>query len=198
MRNSKENNKIKNFKIDEEDRKEKLFLFCEKLIRNKNNNIDSKELETYASEIILIYNNIFNDDNLRRKATHIIRELAKRYDIILDLVMENARQYANAQYIDDAFPYSPNSFDVLAEIGKGNKRVISFLKDTVLNNYGIPRWNAIEALCQLDDPLADRIIIEIIQGKYPPKQLYFENDLSHIENIKGKSFIQRFTDKKYV
>ncbi|GAF70097.1 unnamed protein product, partial [marine sediment metagenome] len=104
-----------------------------------------------------------------------------------------ARQYAKAQKIDDASPYKPNSFDVLESIGGSNKKVITFLKEIIQNDWGIPRWEAIEVLCRINDLTADEIIIQIIQGKYHPKYLDHELDIKHIEQIKGKNFIQRHT-----
>lgn len=164
------------------------ILYGEKLLESRRN-ITEGGLWELISKLISIYNNPHYDNTLRVKATQVVSNLAKRFDQVIGLVIEDARKYVETQHIDDAFPYSPNSYNVLANIGRGNPKVISFLQDIVQNDWGIPRWEAINTLCQIDDPQADLIIIDIAKGKYPPKHFDLQFDLREIQNVKGFNFI---------
>ena len=142
--------------------------------------------------MIAVYESGFNERDQREGAMRIVSTLANRHDFVLTRVFEDARRYARNQHIDDAFPYDPNTFDVLAEMGQGNVKVISFLKATVENDWGIPRWKAIEVLCRLDDPNADEVLVDVINGKHPSRNPDVLNDLREIEQIKGRSFVERY------
>jgi hypothetical protein len=172
-----------------EARKERLISIGEKLVDTPGD-IAASELREITCELISIYDNPFDARTLRDRSSHVVSNLAKNYDLALDLVVESAHQYAENQHIDDAFPYNPNSFTVLGRSGISNAKVISFLTETVQNDWGIPRWEAIRTLCELTDPSADRIIAEIIQGKYPPRLLDSQFDLREIRQIKGHSFVE--------
>jgi len=80
-----------------------------------------RDLRKLTEGIISIYDDSLNEDNLRKRAVDVVCDLARRYDEVLDIVIENAQKYADAQHIDDASPYSPNSFNILAKVGKGNE-----------------------------------------------------------------------------
>jgi hypothetical protein len=86
----------------------------------------------------------------------------------LELVIKNAERYMITQHIDNASPYSPNSFEILAKIGRGSARVISFLDHELQDEWDIPKWAAIEAACKLDDANADEIVSEVIRGASLP------------------------------
>ena len=131
-------------------------------------------------ELISIYNSLHKGKTLREHAAKAVGGLAVHYEIALEQVIEDAQQYAKSQHIDDAFPYNPNSFDVLLTMGVGNEKVISFLEYTMKNDWGIPRWEAIGVLCKLNDASADKIIDNLIQGQYPPKSLTHQDDLRQI------------------
>ena len=146
--------------------------------------MEKQELERRVSELINTYDNPWNEHDIREEAFHLLCSLAKRYPLALDLVIINAQHYIETQRIDDADPYSPNSFDVLSEVGKGNPKVISFLKYTLQNEWGIPRWEAIETLCKLNDAQADKIINDLIQGEYPPRFLDLHVDLGKIRKAR--------------
>jgi hypothetical protein len=146
--------------------------------------VDEEELKRMVGELIDTYDNPFNSSEIREKAFCSVSSLARQNDLVLDSVISNARRFIETQYIDDASPYSPNSFDVLSEIGKGNPKSISFLKDTLQNEWGIPRWEAIKALCKLNDPQADKIIYNLVQGAYPPKFLDLRMDLDKIRRLR--------------
>lgn len=175
---------------DPKTRKDRLISDGEKLFESKGY-LEERELRELILELISIYDNPFNAYGQRERAASVVSSLAGRYDLILDLVIENAQAYAETLHIDDASPYSQNSFDVLARSGSGNTKVVSFLQHTIKTDWGIPRWEATKALCELDDPQADRIIIDIIQGKYPPKFLDLKRDLAKIQEVKGESFVER-------
>jgi len=65
---------------------------------------------------------------LRERAAHFVARLAKRNDAVLELIIADAANYAEHLTIDDSFPFNPNGFDVLREIGPQNERVLSFLR----------------------------------------------------------------------
>jgi len=148
--------------------------------------IDPELLSRVSLQLIAIYDSISGGQSTRNVAAETVAQLARRHSAVLDLVIANAREYARTQHIDDASPYTPNSFDVLASVGQRNARVISFLEDTVRGDWGIPRWAAIEALCGLNDPTADRILRGVVQGQYPPRLLDCESDLRVIETAKWR------------
>ena len=107
----------------------------------------------------------------------------------MQLLIESATRYVKAQHIDDADPYSPNSFDIFARIGRGDEKIILFLRETIVNNWGIPRWEAIDALCALRDSEADRILREILHGMHRPKKLDIDSDIRRIKSARGLDFV---------
>lgn len=169
---------------DTEAQKNRLLSQGERLI-DIGGHIEKEELERIANELIHSYDNPYNGYEIREKAFHVICSLANQYDLVLDFVINNARHYIETQYIDDASPYSPNSFDVLSEIRMGNPKLISLLKHTLQNEWGIPRWEAIKALCKLNDPQADKIINDLIRGEYPTKFLDLKVDLDKIRKVRS-------------
>lgn len=169
---------------------ERLFALGERIASQEGDDVDSEQLKTLVSCLVSLYDSMASRA-LRKRAADVAGALAKRYDIALDLVVASAGQYARTQHIDDAFPYAPNGFDVLAAAGQGNKKVISFLSDTVRSDWGIPRWKAIEALCRIDDPEADGVIVEVIRGNYPSRNPDVRADLRQIEEVRGRGFLQQ-------
>lgn len=161
----------------------RLFSEGERLI-GAERHASKEEIKRVVNGLINIYDNPLNGREIREKAFRLVICLAKQDDLALDCVIINARRFIETQYIDDASPYSPNSFDVLSEVGEGSSKLISFLKDTLQNEWGIPRWEAIKALCKLNDPQADRIINDLIQGAYPPKFLDSRIDLAKIKALR--------------
>jgi len=153
-------------------------------------NINKQDLLHVARKLIDIYNAVYRSNALREEACEIVANLAMKHEEVLDIVIENSRNYTKNQYIDDASPYSPNSFDVLLKVGSSNEKVIPFLEEVIRDEWGISRWKAIEVLCNLDEADAKDIIRNIIKGKYPSRYLELESDLRIIESIKGKEFIE--------
>src|SRR5688572_20577707 len=52
----------------------------------------------------------------RKTAAELLAALATRFDSAFESVVEIANRYIRTQYIDDASPYSPNGFDILAQV----------------------------------------------------------------------------------
>jgi hypothetical protein len=151
--------------------------------------IDDPKVLTIAAEIVAICDSPFRSSALRVRAADITAQLADQYDSILELVYESARTYVKSQYIDDAFPYSPNAFTVLAQVTRRKQHAVAFLRETVTHEWGIPRWEALRALCQIDHPQADEFIIAVLHGDHPPSQLESRLDIEAITRVKGLAFV---------
>lgn len=159
--------------------------------------VDNDALIDLTGKLIDLYDNPFLREQLRNKSARIVAMLAGLHESILGLVIENAKKYARSQHIDDASPYSPNSFEVLSEIKKSDqKMIISFLKETIQSNYGIPRWEAIKALCRIHHSDAKNFINEVIKKKYPSKYYDISYDLAIIEFVKGQDYINEASKQK--
>lgn len=134
---------------------------------------------------------LFNDHETREAAASLVVELARHHPIAVDLVIDGARRYGENQQIEDSFPQTPNSFQVLSRIGGGNHKIISFLRETVESDSGIPRWAAVDALCALRDSEGDRVLQDVVNGKYPPKGSVAEFDIRRrIETARGREFVE--------
>jgi hypothetical protein len=160
---------------------------------------DTKVVEL-GVKLIKIYDSIDSPDDLRQRAFNLECSLSIRQPIILESVIKNAECYIRGQYIDDASPYSPNSFEVLANTGKGNPRVVAFLREVLQDQWGIPRWEAIRSLCKLSklrDSEATIILADVIRGVYPPKKLSLSDDLLVIERNLEKAFIERLRNYSF-
>jgi hypothetical protein len=113
----------------------------------------------------------------RQRAAACVAKMASLDDTVLASIIENARMYARVQQIDDAFPYSPNSFEVLAIVRPVKEETISFLRWIVEHEPGIPRYASIRTLSALHDDAADMILQDIVNGRYPSESRSFEIDL---------------------
>lgn len=144
-----------------------------------------------ALQLIDVYDMVYNSDESRRMAADLVADLARDDQEVIDLVIQSAARYTEKQFIDDASPYSPNSFEVLSRIGRGHQKVISFLRQTIADHWGIPRWAAIDALCVLGDSEGDQVLHDILSGKYPPRKLDLDLQLEtrRIAAAKGSDFI---------
>ena len=161
----------------------------ERILRSGGGYIGINQLTNLVISLINLYNNIFEDNQLRQRAAKITARLAKVNIPVLEFIFEDARKYAREQHIDDAFPYSPNSFEALALVGP-IVPVVIFLEEGVKIDWGISRWAAIEELCALRDPAANKILQKIVFGSYPPKNFSREDDLRIIEKYKRKVFAE--------
>ena len=142
-----------------------------------------------ARRLIGIYNHIYGPQALREEAARLVVALAGRAPAVVQLVIEDARAYAKHQHIDDASPYSPNSFEVLGRIEPANEYIVPFLEEVVKEDWGIARWSAIEALCASSHPSAEAVLRNLARGQYPPKKLDTAHDLQLIAGHKGPSFL---------
>jgi hypothetical protein len=124
----------------------------------------------------------------RHAASQIVARLSDTYPAALTLVIEHARSYAESQHIDDAFPYAPNSFDVLAVSARADQ-VVEFLREVVAQDYGIPRWAAISALCSLEETCgaAAKVVSDVVAGKYPPCRLKDTDSLAVAAALRSRS-----------
>lgn len=155
------------------------------------NEIDENELIKITKKLITIYEYLINDDEIREKAFRIVCKLGKNYAEILDVIIDSAIRYNQNQKIEDADPYNPNSYDALANIGNGNGKVISYLRETVKVERGIPRYEAIKSLCKVNDSLADRFLLEMVSGKRLKDIASLDQyEFQTISRIKGKKFFE--------
>lgn len=112
--------------------------------------IQSGDLLTLAEKSIQIYDSLSFPDSLRKRAAHTVSKLATHDARILEIVIKNAELYARMQHIDDAFPYSPNSFEVLAAISPSCVYAVSFLSRIEREDWGVAKWAALQALLVVD------------------------------------------------
>jgi len=140
--------------------------------------------------LIAVFNRPFEEKTLREQAARALVDLCDRNIELFEWVIEDARKYAKLAHICDFSPYVPNSFVVLANV-RCTERVLSFLEEIVRNEYGIPRWEALETLCLLDHSDADRIIEKVLKGNYPPRLLDPKLDVRAIESAKGSKHKNR-------
>ena len=103
-------------------------------------------LNAIVRDLIPIFDRPFGSDELKWRAAHLVAGLAAKSATALEQVITNAKLYASVQHIDDAFPWAPNGFTVLGEIGSENERVASFLHQVVKTDYGVAKAAAEEAL----------------------------------------------------
>ena len=146
--------------------------------------VDKEEISIVVNKLIHIYEYLINDDEVREKAYQIVCQLAMRFDDTLDIILESAKRYNKFQKMEDADLYNPNTYDVLSNIGNGNKKIISYLMKTAKIEDGFPRYEAVKSLCKVNDSLADQIIINMIN-----KRELNDFEIESVINIKGKNFI---------
>lgn len=144
---------------------------------------DLEEIVSLASRLMFEYGP--NGHNAtypeRWKSVLILADLAERYSLVQEMVVEKAAEYADTMKIDDADPYHPNPFDILSEVRVNNIGVICFLETTIRENYGIPRWDAIRALCTIRDEPAKVVLRGIVNGQYPSRYSPIDLDIGVIK-----------------
>jgi hypothetical protein len=125
-----------------------VILLGERVLRRMPRVVTEPSLLELAAELITVYDSPFGRTDLKWRAADIVTGLAITSSAIVDLVIKNASQYAGSQHIDDAFPYSPNGFDVLVQIGRRDG-VIPFLRRVARDDWGVARSSAVTALSEL-------------------------------------------------
>lgn len=75
-------------------------------------------------------------------------------------------------------------------IREDDSYIVHFLEEFIKNDWGIPRWAALEALCRLNNGAADEILKKVILGNYPPRNLSHQDDLRIIERYRGMGFVE--------
>jgi len=121
-----------------------------------------------AKQLIAIYNQPFVKEKiLREQAVRSLIQLVNANANLLAMVIDDAKEYARMAHVCDFSPWDPNAFAVLLQVG-WKAEVIAFLSDLVRREYGIPRWDALETLCRMEHPEADRVVEEVSLGHYPP------------------------------
>ena len=95
-----------------------LLLIAERIISAIGSGIDEKAMPVLAGELIELYDSPFGScRSCRERAALATTILARRSRAALDRVRANAERYSDTQKkIDDAYPYSPNSLEILDEI----------------------------------------------------------------------------------
>jgi hypothetical protein len=125
-----------------------VLFFAERIVNFEGIELDKKTILDLTRQLIAIYDKPFwMGRHYRELAAEAVVILAGGSTDALDLVIANARQYADMAKIDDADPYSPNSFEVLAQISPPCSQVLSFLQDIIRTCGGIAQWEANRALC---------------------------------------------------
>jgi hypothetical protein len=115
-------------------------------------NLDTRVVTELSKELIRIYDSPFDGYAVRKGAASVIARVAAANPAVCELVILSAESYAKSQHIDDAFPYSPNSFEILGTIARGKKRVRDFLVHVAANDFEIPKYEAEAALSAFADP----------------------------------------------
>lgn len=135
--------------------------------------------------LIAIYNLPYTPKSLRENAARALVDLVDRHVELLELVIADAQKYAKLAHVCDFSPYVPNSFAVLANL-QCKDTVVSFLEEIVRQDYGIPRWEALEALCLMETAEADRVLEKVILGHYAPAYVDPKIDKRLIESVKTR------------
>jgi len=104
------------------------------------------DLKTLAGELISIVDLVGEKRDLRERAAHVVAKLGANSGEVLDLLIANAEHYADSEAIGDWAPYNPNAFDVLAEIGPKNDRVVGYLRGVASDSS---RYVARRAACDV-------------------------------------------------
>lgn len=151
--------------------------------------LDEAIVRDVLSALISVYDNPFYPQHERKQAAEIVGLLVSEGHQWEGMVLESARRYADNQSIGDAFPYAPNSLLILASLGIADDSVIPFLEGIVREYSGIPRWEAIRVLCELNDEAADAVLTGIVRGDYPSLYPDGASDLKVIRNVRGEAFL---------
>lgn len=152
---------------------------------------DAQQVADVSNELIAFYDSPWNDDETRIEAAALVGSLAQRYPSVVRSIIESARRYVLNQRVDDAFPWSPNSFLVLSRLRPSSEEIVHFLELAVRCEWGIARWAALRALCEIDVPDAERIVGAVVRGDYPPRFSELQFDLKVIEEVKGRGFLEQ-------
>jgi hypothetical protein len=129
---------------------------------------------------------------IKKRAARVIVLLAKKHKNVVDLLINDAESYATSLHIDDSSPVSPNSFEVLANLANQYPNIADFFEDILRKEYGLPRWQAIESLYEVDDTKSNDILKRLINGEYGPypvKGYSLKWDIDPIIEKKGKTFV---------
>lgn len=152
--------KMRSFRGNRAD-KGQLLRRAEGVIEHKGRSVPRGAVSKLTGQLIDGYENPFGECDLRRKAARATAVLACRFpDVVLPVVLESVRRYCVMAQIDDADPYSPNGFDVLAQMPIC-ENTLDFIRDIIVNCRGIPRWEALRVLRRLSHPAAKEIFREL-------------------------------------
>jgi hypothetical protein len=133
---------------------ELLISIGESLSEETINNVLADDRWTLGEKLISIYDAPYVGlPEIRSRAARACAKLASCDGRVLEAVIKNADLYAMTQHSPDAYPYSPNSFEVLADIVPIYARVTSFLRDVVQKDWGVARACAAQALQSIEDSL---------------------------------------------
>jgi hypothetical protein len=113
------------------------------------------DLLTLSQQIIDIVETPFLPLGNRQRAANVIAKFAAWSHGVLDLLIRSAESYALTQHIDDAFPFSPNAFEILADIDPTCEQVTAFLRYVASHEYGVAGWSASQALQVIDQRRAE-------------------------------------------
>ena len=114
-------------------------------------NIHRDDRLTLGERLIAIYEAPYVGlADMRCRAARACARLAACDDRVLEAVIKNAELYAITQHSPDAYPYSPNSFEVLGEVVPIYDRVTSFLREVVQKDWGVARASAAYALQEIE------------------------------------------------
>lgn len=161
------------------------MLAAESIVESGQCNLHDEALVFLVDELLDMTDEI--EEN--KKAVSLVVSLSKRYSFVVDgiirILKRNQAEYFTGSF--DIHPYNPNVLGVLSKIGKGHLKIIVFLKDTVKKNHNV-RSGAIKALCLIDDERAERILVDVIRGKYFTLESHY---IDIIKEIKGCEFVKK-------
>lgn len=158
MKNATDNrNTFPETRVPEQANPEMLISLGERLRKEAIACVHPDDLLTLCEKLIEIYDAPFVGTlEFRRRAARAVAQIAAHDAGVLSLIIENAASYAKQQHIDDASPYSPNAFEVLAEIVPIYERVTSFLHHIAEHDCGVARWSATQALLAIENVSLDK------------------------------------------
>jgi len=129
---------------------ERLVALGEQLREDAVAKVPKLELLTLGEKLMSIFEAPCLSTALKQRAGCVVAKLAAHNEAVLNLLIENAESYARIQHIDDAYPYSPNAFEVLADVRPIYEQVVSFLRGVARDDSGVARWSAAQALLTIE------------------------------------------------
>ena len=168
------------------------LLAAQYFMESGDKDIEEKDVKLLVGRLISLYDtvNFGRKTEKEERAMKNLEAMAAGYTFVVDMVINNAKKYAQTAHIDDASPHAPNGFSMLQRLAQDPK-VIIYLETVVRSDSGLPRWEAIEALAKIETSYTEKILEGIIRGDYPSLYHPAIFDLNTIARVRGQEYIDK-------